>query len=267
MNVKDYIESGSLELYASGALNEEERKEAEAMIAQYPEVKAELEAIEKALEDYAFAHAVNAPDSILTNILTKIKEDAPIVNTGKVVNIKPSQSSQNNWVRYLAYAASILLFISIATNVYYYNSFKHAEGQLAELQDENTFLTERVDVVKAQFLAMEAEVNVMKNPAVIAITMKGQAISPSSTSVVFWDKSSGNVYVSALNLPIPESGKQYQLWALKDGKPIDAGVFDINGKLQKMNNIDGADAFAVTLEPKGGSVGPTMEQLYLVGGV
>ena len=48
MNVKDYIESGSLELYASGALNEEERKEAEAMIAQYPEVKAELEAIEKA---------------------------------------------------------------------------------------------------------------------------------------------------------------------------------------------------------------------------
>ena len=55
--------------------------------------------------------------------------------------------------------------------------------------------------------------------------------------------------------------------AFKDGKPIDAGVFDINGKLQRMNNIEGADAFAVTLEPKGGSVGPTMDQLYLVGGV
>ncbi|MBP9795917.1 MAG: anti-sigma factor [Chitinophagales bacterium] len=265
MNVKDYIESGSLELYASGALNEDERKEAEAMIAQYPEVKAELEAIEKALEDYAFAHAVNTPPAVLTNILTKIKAEAPVVNPGKVINMKPSQSSQNNWVRYLAYAASILLFISVATNVYYYNSFKKAEDQLAELEDANTFLTERVDVVRAQNLAMESEINVMKNPAAIAITMKGQVISPNSTSVVFWDKSSGNVYLSALNLPIPEAGKQYQLWALKDGKPIDAGVFDINGKLQKMNNIEGADAFAVTLEPAGGSVGPTMDQLYLVG--
>ena len=262
MNVKDYIESGSLELYASGALNEEERKEAEAMIAQYPEVKAELEAIEKALEDYAFAHAVNTPPAVLTNILTKIKAEAPVVNPGKVINMKPSQSSQNNWVRYLAYAASILLFISVATNVYYYNSFKKAEDQLAELEDANTFLTERVDVVRAQNLAMESEINVMKNPAAIAITMKGQVISPNSTSVVFWDKSSGNVYLSALNLPIPEAGKQYQLWALKDGKPIDAGVFDINGKLQKMNNIEGADAFAVTLEPAGGSVGPTICLLY-----
>lgn len=267
MNVKEYIESGSLELYASGALNEEERKEAEAMIAQYPEVKAELEAIEKALEDYAFAHAVDAPPVVLTNILTKINAENPVVNPGKVINMKPAQSSQNNWVRYLAYAASILLFISIATNVYYYNSFKHAEDQLAELEEANTFLTERVDVVRADYQAMEIEINIMKNPAAIAITMKGQVISPNSTSVVFWDKSSGNVYLSAINLPTPEPGKQYQLWALKDGKPIDAGVFDINGKLQRMNNIEGADAFAVTLEPKGGSPGPTMEQLYLVGGV
>jgi len=267
LNVKDYIESGSLELYVSGALNHEEQKEAEAMIAQYPEVKAELEAIEKAFEDYAFAHAVDAPPAILTNILTKIKEENPAFNTGKTISLKPAQSTANNWVRYLAYAASILLFISIATNVYYYNSYKHASDQLSELQDANTFLTDKMDVVRAEYLSMETELNVVKNPAAIAITMKGQLISPSSTSVVFWDKSSGNVYLSAINLPAPEAGKQYQLWALKDGKPIDGGVFDINGKLQKMNNIAGADAFAVTLEPKGGSIGPTMEQLYLVGGV
>ncbi len=267
MNFKEYIESGSLELYASGALNKEEQMEAEAMIAQYPEVKAELEAIEKALEDYAFAHAKNTPPAVLTAILTIVKDETPEVATPKVINMNPAQASQSNWMRYLAYAASILLFISIAANVYYYNSFKHAEDQLAELQEENTFLTDKVDVVRAEFQAMEIEMNVMKNPAAIAITMKGQVISPASTSVVFWDKSTGNVYLSAINLPLPETGKQYQLWALKDGKPIDAGVFDINGKLQRMNNIAGADAFAVTLEPKGGSVGPTMEQLYLVGGV
>ena len=29
-------------------------------------------------------------------------------------------------------------------------------------------------------------------------------------------------------LPAPPSGKQYQLWALKDGNPIDMGVFDVS---------------------------------------
>lgn len=267
MNVKEYIESGSLELYVAGALNEKERKEAEAMIEQYPEVRAELEAIERAMEDYAFTHAKDAPMSVLTNVLSQINAETTSADQGKIIPMKPAQGGQNNWVRYLAYAASILLFISIATNVYYYNSFKHAEDKLAELQDANTFLTDKIDVVRADYKALETNLNIIKNPDVIAITMKGQAISPASTSVVYWDKNTGEVYVSANNLPKPEAGKQYQLWALKGGKPIDAGVFDLNGDLQHMKNIPGADAFAVTLEPAGGSVGPTMDQLYLVGGV
>lgn len=269
MNSKDYIESGSLELYVTGALNEEERKEAEAMIAQYPEVRAELEAIELAMEGYAFAHAKDAPVSVLNNILSEIKSNTETIQpvSAKTVTMKPAQQAPNNTVRFLAYAASLLLFISIAANVYYYNSFKHAEGKLAELQDANTFLTDKIDVVRADYNALESDMNIIKNPAIIAITMKGQPISPKSTSVVYWDKSTGNVYLSANNLPLPGAGKQYQLWALKDGKPIDAGVFDTSGKIQHMKNIEGADAFAVTLEPAGGSVGPTMDQLYLVGGV
>jgi anti-sigma-K factor RskA len=85
--------------------------------------------------------------------------------------------------------------------------------------------------------------------------------------MVYWDKSTGQVYVYASKLPTPEAGKQYQLWALKDGKPVDAGVFDINGELQQMKRITEADAFAVTLEPVGGSETPTLELLYVVGGV
>lgn len=72
------------------------------------------------------------------------------------------------------------------------------------------------------------------------------------------------------NLPMPPSGKQYQLWALKDGKPIDAGVFDMipgtEGDMHMMPvTIADADAFAVTLEKKGGSPSPTLTQLYAMG--
>ena len=72
------------------------------------------------------------------------------------------------------------------------------------------------------------------------------------------------------NLPMPPSDKQYQLWALKDGKPIDAGVFDMkpgtDGDMHMMPvTIAEADAFAVTLEKKGGSPTPTLTQLYVMG--
>jgi anti-sigma-K factor RskA len=67
-------------------------------------------------------------------------------------------------------------------------------------------------------------------------------------------------------LPMPPSDKQYQLWALKDGKPYDAGVFDMTGDMHMMPvKIGEADAFAVTLEKKGGSPTPTLTQLYMMG--
>ena len=114
---------------------------------------------------------------------------------------------------------------------------------------------------------MEAEYNVVLNPDFIAITMKGLPISPEATSIVYWNKEDGTVYVNANNLPAPEQGKQYQLWALKGGQPVNAGMIDMNGKIQFMENISSADAFAVTLEPAGGSPSPTLELLYVIGNV
>jgi anti-sigma-K factor RskA len=46
-------------------------------------------------------------------------------------------------------------------------------------------------------------------------------------------------------------------------------VFDTNTgtALVKMKNISKAQGFAITLEKKGGSPSPTMEQLYVLGNV
>jgi anti-sigma-K factor RskA len=62
---------------------------------------------------------------------------------------------------------------------------------------------------------------------------------------------------------------QYQLWAIVDGKPIDAGVFDSNlSGLVKMKDItSGASTFAVTIEPRGGSVSPSLHTMQVVGNI
>ena len=71
------------------------------------------------------------------------------------------------------------------------------------------------------------------------------------------------------SLPAPSEEQQYQLWAIVDGQPVDAGVFDIEkgNILQQLKTISNAQAFAVTLEKKGGSPTPTLAALFLIGNV
>jgi anti-sigma-K factor RskA len=78
------------------------------------------------------------------------------------------------------------------------------------------------------------------------------------------------VLIDMRNVKLPQNDKdhQYQLWALVGGKPVDLGVFDApadSTQMKEMKSIARADAFAVTLEPKGGSINPTMDQMVVLG--
>jgi anti-sigma-K factor RskA len=68
-------------------------------------------------------------------------------------------------------------------------------------------------------------------------------------------------------MPELPSDAQYQLWALIDGKPADLGVFNTpkDKVFLKMKNTQKADAFAITIEKKGGSVSPTLVKMQSYG--
>jgi len=112
-------------------------------------------------------------------------------------------------------------------------------------------------------------------PAIFAIILKIVKEESESEEVLqdvflkYWNKTSGEVHIDIGNLPKALEGMQYQLWALKDGQPIDAGVFEISDvdKIQKVKSITAAQAYAVTLEKRGGSVSPSLEAMYVFGGV
>ena len=58
VDVKEYIASGILEAYALGHVTDHERAEVEAVAAEYPEIKKELDAIQDSLNTYAKEHSV-----------------------------------------------------------------------------------------------------------------------------------------------------------------------------------------------------------------
>ncbi|MES2765785.1 MAG: anti-sigma factor, partial [Bacteroidota bacterium] len=67
-------------------------------------------------------------------------------------------------------------------------------------------------------------------------------------------------------LPPPPPGQQYQLWAIKGGKPVNEGVFEVDSAaIHKMPTVAEPEAFAVTIEPMGGSENPTMENMMWFG--
>ena len=98
-------------------------------------------------------------------------------------------------------------------------------------------------------------------------SMKGMDISPQSHATVFWDTTTHDVYLLINNLPTPTNDKQYQLWAIFNGKPVDLGVFDIKKEklLVQAKNAQGAEAFAITLEQKGGSPSGPKGDMYVMG--
>lgn len=267
MNIQEYIESGILELYVSGSLSKKEREEVEQYASQYPEIRNELSEIEIALENYAFLHAKKPSSNLYSKIAADINpsqsESEPL---GKLIQMK-STSKTSSFLKYLAYAATILLFISGGLNVYYYNNYKRTKSDLASLQADKNRLASEFGTIQANYNQIASELEMMKDANNISVTMKGLAIQPDAIATVYWNKKSGDVHVNLNHLPVPPEGKQYQLWALKDGQPINAGMLSFDNTIQPMNNIAAADAFAISLEPTGGSISPTMEQIYVLGNV
>jgi anti-sigma-K factor RskA len=111
------------------------------------------------------------------------------------------------------------------------------------------------------------------DPSWAIVKLAGTKAQPASKMMVYWNKKKRNVMVdqSRTVLPTNDPNHQYQLWALVNGKPVDLGVFDVktdSGQiLLEMKAIPEAQAFAVTLEKRGGSASPTMEQMVVVGNI
>ena len=95
MNLQEIIESGHIELYAMNGLSEAEAAQMEAWAAAFPEVRAEIDEAQAALELYAHAHAVEPSAGMKAKIMAAFDADfgsQPSGNTQKKEE-RPSQES------------------------------------------------------------------------------------------------------------------------------------------------------------------------------
>jgi anti-sigma-K factor RskA len=247
VNLKEYIASGIIESYVMGLASESERAEFEQMCAQYPELTAERRKFEESLESYASEQAVRPPKEVKAKILKAI------------ITMESSKSPRSiGLLRFVAAAAVILLLGMV---VLYYQ----VSQQNKDLTSVNKTLTDRVNEDEVAINKIKIEEKSVGNA--IVVNMVGTKRAPNSSANVYWDSTNSSVYLVVKNMPQLPSDKQYQLWALIDNKQKNLGVFDATDKniILKMDSTKKAQAFAITIEKKGGNPTPTLDSLTSIG--
>lgn len=276
MNSKEYISSGILESYILGQASPEEAGILECVMKNNNEVREAFEEAQKTLEMLATAQAVTPPDNLRSTIWNKIQQQEKVelnieqpaipIQTNirqteeKKEVLEIEKEKKDNWKNY-AIAASLLFLVSSGVNLYWMNSQAEINEKMVKLESET----------KSKNLAMQnmqQKLDIVANPDMKKVVLAGVDKHPESKATVLWDTNSKDVYLNVNSLPEAPEGMQYQLWAIADGKPVDAGMYseDKDGRIA-LSNIPNAQAFAITLEKKGGSDVPTMENMYVMGGV
>lgn len=264
MNVQEIISSGALELYAMQALSPAEMEEMEQNLAKYPALRAELEQIELSLEQLSQQGAITPSDNLLENIHQAIdKEDeTPIIPIQPVV--QSATQIQSKKYNPMSIAASVLLICSVGMNIYYISQNSKLNKQNAQLLSEKTLLVQNNTVLYNNNTESMAMLQELVDDASIKVPMGGTEAYPNMKANVIFNEQTHKTYVWSGSLPKLTNDQQYQLWALVDGKPIDLGVFDPQNEIINLKSLkEKPQAFAVTIEAKGGKPAPTLSAMCL----
>lgn len=261
MDIQGYLDSGILELYVYGLLDEAGNREVNDMAQQYPEIENEIISIERSIVNLStsFSPYLSAENFAVIKQRLDMKY-------GKTVEVK----SRKYFPMYVGWAAAILLLVAIGVQ---YVRLDEAGERVAASEIEKTRLQEQILSAEIRNKATEDALAVIRDKNTSVITLGGQAVAPQSYAKVFYNKATAVVYVDAKGLPEPPQGKVYQIWALKLNPltPTSIGLLENftadNQRIFAVDRASGAEGFGITLEPAGGSATPTMDQLYTLGKV
>lgn len=185
----------------------------------------------------------------------------------------PQRTFVQSMARSLAWAAGFLLFaVGLA---YYYRTqeIRSLQRERAQLLEQLQARQQEIEGLKLS-LALHVEMTkTLQKSKTLLVDLKSTKENAARGKVIV-DREKNAAYFIAADLAALEAGKDYQLWYIGASGPVDAGVFQVDaggyGVVAVRNlpqNLSEISAFAVTIEPKGGSVNPTLAQMVLLGRV
>jgi anti-sigma-K factor RskA len=224
--------------YALDCLDEEEASQVEAHLTVCAACRAELEAYKATAAHLGLAAPqVLPPARLKATILRRVHE--PQTAQAPAVQARQKVGASEFWIRLYRWAmntgpiwvgVSLVLVIALtASNIVLYRQIQ-AQRQSSEFH----------------LVALKSTANAPGASGIMVISQEGMA---------------GTLIVDGL--PVLGAAKQYQLWLMKDGKRTSGGLFYVgqNGygflAVQSPGSLLNFSSFGITVEPTGGSPGPT----------
>jgi anti-sigma-K factor RskA len=240
--------------YALGALGADEARDFEAFLAGSPETQRDVAEFRDVAALLALGEPARGADADLRRrVLARVGEEKSARLHRPPSGAPGYRTPPAVWG---ALAASLIAVVGLGL------ALLSVRGDLFRQSRE---LADR----QQQLLAREATLNAILEPGVelYQLTASGD---PDPGIQLFWDRKRNSAIIHGFRLkPVPD-GKTYQLWFIKDGKPVPSVTFTPeptgHARVEQVPvPTDGkVSAAAITVEPAGGSPQPT-SPILLVG--
>lgn len=254
MDIKQYIASGIIETYVMGLCSAEEEREIESLREQYPELDEAINRYEEEMEKNMQEHITLPPAETDARILKTLGSlNVPVIPIG-------SSHNARNGYGWLRVAASVAIFLFAVSTVFNYILFDKTKKQALALEESQ----------KTGPTLPSRDYNILNDPSITPVAMYGVGIHSICRCTMFWDKKTGKLYFMIHHLVPSGASKDFQLWAMVNGKPVNVGIVrdEVRGRFIELDNVPAdAVAFMVTLEKAGGNDSPTMQEMYLKGNI
>lgn len=216
-----------LPAFALGSLEEDERKEVRRHLRDCEECLQELAIFQQIAHQLAFgAPSVGPPEHLKQRLMARIE---PLHRTpGRLEKLAAA------WPRLIAASALAALILAIALGV------------------SNILVWQQLQ---------RRQTGAFEHSRLVWLQATAEAPGATGTLIVGPEGSHALLVVNALTPLATKS--QYQLWLIRNGRRTSGGVFSVtsDGRAKLLVSADRPladfDAFGITIEPYGGSPGPT----------
>ncbi|MBI4491421.1 MAG: anti-sigma factor [Chloroflexi bacterium] len=236
---------------ALDALDEDEGRELDRHLARCRSCRAELTAFRETAGHLATAVPMATPSPDLRRrTLTVAAASDRSSALARVRAWWPSWPTVG--ARLSSAIAAAALVLSLGTTLWAASAQVSLDRQMAE----NRLLAEQLasrDQLLASLLTPGAEVR----------ELRAEATAPGAQAVLLVNRQSRGAVLSASGLPRLPADRVYQLWLIQDGQRTSGGIFTTDARggsrleVFAPQPLGAYSGFGVTIEPSGGSPGPT----------
>ena len=224
--MKDDHPTELIPAFSLGCLDTDERERVEHHLAACSKCRAELSAYQSVAGNLIHGAVPAIPSSGLKKrLLDRVSE--------KPATYKWFEKLLERWPRFVPAAAltSFILFLAFGVTTFF-------------------------------FLRSDQPPGPLHPDSIHLVVLRGTAEAPEAVGTLIIQDGQHGIFV-ANALPNLASTSQYQLWLIKDGHRTNGGVFSVSSEGQARmpvltsRPLHSFEAFGVTIEPFGGSPGPT----------